>query len=168
VPTAVRIRPETVAWFPEVLRGLPRVARPYLYTRAELADEPQGPAPAAGSDLALTPGQFARQLGVEASRGAALGAILFPEIRDDETGTSLQKLEPFEVERRIRANLFGGGMVGRPQTLFEQFAGAAAAPSGVLARAVAARISGFRVVLGRKAYDDPASASRLLDAVCAP
>jgi hypothetical protein len=120
------------------------------------------------SDLSLTPAQFARQLGVEVSRGAALRAVLFPEIREEEPGTSLQKLEPFEVERRIRTNLFGSGMVGRPQTLFENLEGAAAAPPEVLASAVAARVSGFRVVLGRKAYDDPAGATRLLDAVCAP
>lgn len=167
VPTAVRIRPATAAQFPELGRGLPRVARPFLHTREELAQAIGGDDRSESAELGLSLAQLARQLHVELAASAPLGAIVFPEIRTDVEGARVERLAPQDVSARIWANLFGEQPGQRPPTLFEDLDGGPSVPSRGLADALSEVAPGYRVVLGRNAYAEPESAARLLEILIA-
>lgn len=163
VPTAVKLSPATQAQFPGLGRGLSRVVRPYLKTRAELAQTigaQELPEPA---ELALSSAQLARQLHVEPLGSAALGMIVFPEIRTDVEGWAVERLAPADVRAGLWANLFGDPSAQRVPTLFEDLGGGPSLPSRSLAGALSEVVPGYRVLLGRHAYAEPEGATRLLE-----
>jgi hypothetical protein len=169
VPTAIKLRPETIAAFPELLRGLPNVERPYLLTLAELGRVRGGPWRAPPGEIALSPAQIMRQLNVRALDAAPLGAIAFPELRSDLDGWTVEGLGQREVAAALAANMYGAHAAGpgarsgpRPATIFEQIAGVGGV-DGAVASALSEGARGFRVLLGPNAYDDPRFAARLLD-----
>jgi hypothetical protein len=177
VPTVVTIRPPTTAAFPELRRGVPHgIERSYLYTIDELARAgAAGVAPrtmATGSEedaepdeIKLTPAQLMRQLDAEALDAAPAGAIVFPQIRTDVDGWTVERLDPRAVATELRANLYGSRFGPHAPTVFEDLAGGATPPLPRVADALAESVPGHRVVLGRRAYDDPAFATRLLEAL---
>ena len=167
MPTAINIRPATLAQFPELGSGLPRVKRPYLYTADELCELIDRDDSPASTELALSPAQLARQLRVEPVGSAPLGAIVFPEIRGDVEGWVVERLAPKDVGAGIWANLYGDQSSGRAATLFEDLDGGPRVPSRSLAMALAAGVPGFRIVLGRNAYAAGDGASRLLELLVA-
>jgi hypothetical protein len=167
VPTAVRIRTATAAQFPELCRGLPRVARPYLHTRDELTQVIGSDALPESAELGLTLAQLAHQLQVDLMAAAPLGAIVFPEIRADVQGWNVEPLAPKDVSARIWANLFGEQPTERPPTLFEELDGGPCVPSRHLADALSEAAPGYRIVLGRNAYVERESAARLLEILSA-
>ena len=169
IPTAVKLHPPTIAQFPELLRGLPRVERPYLHSLAELAQASAAQASTVHvgdtGELALSPAQLVRQMNTEARDVAPLGAVVFPQIRADIESWSVERLTPSEVGAEIWANLYGSACGLRAPTLFEELTGGLSVPSRDLADAIAASVIGYRVALGPRAYDDSAFAARLLESV---
>lgn len=162
VPTPVKIRPTTLADFPELHRGLPWIERPYLYSVAELEEQTGAVAPA-GEELLLAPAQVAHRLGVEPMASAPIAALLFPQVRVDAEGWALERLRPEEVSAEILANLYAGVSRRAASTLFADLDGGRSLPSGGLAAELAESLPGYRIVLGRGAYDDPDLAERLLE-----
>jgi hypothetical protein len=150
VPTAVRIRPGTLIDSPELRRGLAGVERPYLHTIAELergdSDSP------ADAELALSPAEVARRLGVERSAAAPLGALVFPEVDTNANGVALTRLGPEEVRDLLLANRYGLVSARDSATVFEELEGGPRGAPAELAQALAEAVPGFRAVLGRDAY----------------
>ncbi len=168
VPTAVKIRPPTLAAFPELRRGLPNVERPYLYTLDDLAKTATREELAESAEFALSPAQLAHQLQVERLDSAPLGAIVFPWIRTDVDGWGIERLDPKEVSAGIWANLYGSRSGRRTPTLFEDLGGGPSVPSRSLADGLSEAAPGYRIVLGRGAYGEPDFARRLLEILVTP
>lgn len=162
MPTAVKIRPPTLAQFPELQRGLPPVARPYLYTRAELKTATASEERPESVDFALTPTQAAPRLGAGTCGAAPLGAIVFPQICAEEATWAIEPLATDDVIAGIHANLYGAASGARPATLFEQFGGGTHRAARALVTSIATGVAGYRVRLGRAAYDDGSLGERLL------
>jgi hypothetical protein len=165
VPTAVTVRPPTTTSFPELRRGAPDVERAYLYTIDELAQAAAAGEAAVPTEIQLTPAQLVQRLDVEPLSAAPAGAIVFPEIRADLDGFAVERLKPREVAAEIWTNLYGSRIGARAPTIFEELTGGFIPPSRRVADALAAAVPGYRVALGRLAYDEPGFAGRLLDAV---
>ena len=165
LPTAVKVRPSTLAEFPELRRGLPSVERPYLHTLDELAKAETGDAASEATDFALSPAQLAHQLGVERCGPAALGAIVFPEVRADRTGWTAERLDPEAIVQLLLGNLYGGSRERRGSTVFEDLDGGRSFPSPAVADAIAGSAPGYRVILGRGTYADPRFGERFRDVV---
>ncbi|MGH7789796.1 MAG: hypothetical protein ACRERC_23210 [Candidatus Binatia bacterium] len=162
MPTAVKIRAQTLAQFPALQRGLPPVARPYLYTLAELETAAPSAERPEAVDFALTPNQLAQRLGAGTCAAAALGAIVFPQICAEEAAWAVEPLAADDVVAGIHANLYGAASGARPATLFERFGGGIHRPSHEVVTTIAAGVEGYRVRLGRAAYDDGSLGERLL------
>lgn len=161
MPTAVKIRPPTLTQFPQLCSGLPPVARPYLYSRAELATAVPSEELVGSADFALTPNQIASRLGAEMLAEAPCGAIVFPEICAEEAAWGIEPLAPDEVATRMRANLYGAATGERPSTFFEELGGGRRDAPQALIDAIAGGVAGYRVRLGRNAYADSALSQRL-------
>jgi hypothetical protein len=162
MPTAIKIRPPTLTRFPELRRGLPPVARPYLYTLAELETALASDEPVDSVDFALTPIQVALRLGADTRAAAPLGAIVFPNICDDEATWAIESLPAEKVVAGIYASLYGDATGERPTTFFEELGGGQRRASRPLITAIASAVAGYRVRLGRDAYADGALGERLL------
>jgi hypothetical protein len=93
---------------------------------------------------------------------APLGAIVFPQICDDEAPWAIEPLAIEDVLAGLYANLYGAATDGRPATFFEAFGGGQCRPSHRLVAAIASAVAGYRVRLGRYAYADRALGERLL------
>jgi hypothetical protein len=161
MPTAVKIRPPTLAVFPELRRNLPPVARPYLYTRAELAVATASAEAAHDVDFALTPNQLAARLRVMPRPTTAVSAIVFPEVCSARSGFDVEAMSAEAVAAAIHANLYGGGRA-RPPTLFEKWGAGREPLSDRSLDASSAALRGFRLQLGSGVYDGAALAERLL------
>ena len=162
VPTPVKIRPTTLAGFPELHQGLPWIERPFLYSVAEL-EKQDGTFTPSREDLPLTPAQLAHRLGVEPLASAPFGALLFPQVRVGASGWALERLRPEEVAAEIKANLWAGATRRTASTVFADLDGGRSLPPNSLAPELAESLPGYRFVLGRGAYDDPDFAERLLE-----
>jgi hypothetical protein len=167
VPTAVRIRSDAAALFPELRRGLPRVADLHMLNRDERTRAIEDAALPQVADFGLSLTQLAHQLRVEPRASAPLGAIVFPEIRTGVEGWTVERLAPNDVSARIWANLFGEQPGQRGPTLFEDLDGGPSVPSRALADALSRVATGYRVTLGRHAYAEAASSARLLETLLA-
>lgn len=163
IPTTVKVRPPTLAEFPELRRGFPAVDRPYLHTLDELANVVTGDAVPETTEFALSPAQLARQLRVEPVGSAPLGAIVFPHIRTDVVGWAADRLDPKEVASQLRANLYGGPVARRGETIFEHLDGGRSVPSRGLADELAQAIPGYRLTLSPRVYAEPRFGDRLLE-----
>jgi len=162
MPTAVKIRPPTLAQFPELRSQLPPVARPYLYTLAELATASPSAEPVDAVDFALSPNQLAQRLGAGTEAAAPLGAIAFPQVCEADAAWAVERMTTAEVVAGIHGNLYGAATGDRPTTLFEQFDIGRCRPSEQTIAAIAARVPGHRVRLGRDAYADASLGEHLL------
>lgn len=180
MPTAVKIRPPTLAQFPELCRGLGAVERPYLYSLSELAgveraagpvglDERSPPERAAAhpasAELALSPIQLLRRLEVEPLAVAPLGAIVFPRVCPDRKEWAVEPIDAAEVSEQIWSNLYGNPSGRRLPTLFEELDGGASFPSRDQVDRLARTAPGYRVLLGRDAYGSGELGARLLQAL---
>jgi len=163
MPTAVKVRPPTLAGFPELRRGLPPVERPYLHTLDELASMVTGDGVPESTEFALSPAQVAHQLRVEPLGTAPLGAIVFPHIRTDVAGWDAERLAPKEVSARILANLYGGSSARFGSTIFEDLDGGRSLPSRRLSDELAEAAPGYRLAMGQHAYAEPSFSERLLE-----
>ncbi len=152
MPTAVRIRPPTLAQYPELRRGLPAVARPYLYTIAELENAEPSEEPVDSVDFILTPNQIAPRLRARTHAEARLGAIVFPQVCPDEATWSVEPIAANDVVAAVHDNLYGVATGERPATFFETLGGGSHGVSHALAAAIGAGVAGYRVRLGRQAY----------------
>jgi hypothetical protein len=167
MPTAVKILPSTAAEFPEIRRGIPGVERPYLFSLDELARVPEG-RPPDSDEFALSPALLLRQLQAQPLDAAPLGAIVFPQIRTDIDGWHLERLDADTLHAAVWANLYGSQLERRTATIFEDFDGGPTPPSGRLAVALSEAVPVYRLLLGRRAYDDRDFAPRLLDILNRP
>lgn len=150
IPTAVKLRPDTLTRFPNLVRGLPAVSRPYLHNSRELGEWPDGLVDREVAEFfALSTAQFAKQLGAEAAASAPLKVLLFPRLDPEVDSWRLEGLTIDECAAALRANPYGNP----PPRNDDQ--------AGTIARAVA----GFRLTLGPNAYDDPDFAVRLMNAM---
>jgi hypothetical protein len=165
MPTPVKLLPSARQCFPELVRGLRAIERPYLHTIAEAIAPSGGDGRRDADELALSPAQIGYQLGVTARAEAPLGATLFPEIRTDRSGARLVRLDEAQVAERLWSNLYGRPSERSVSTVFECQAGGFVAAPRERADEVAARVPGFRVELGPDAYAAPDFAARLLDEV---
>jgi hypothetical protein len=165
VPTAVKIRSATAAAFPELRRGLERVERPYLHSLAELAQVAAREERVDESvELALSPPQLLRRLGVAALASAPLGAIVFPRVEPDLEGWAIEPLSAGDMSAGLAANLYGNPSGRREPTLFEEIdGGAASVPLHGLIDHLSRAVPGYRVLLGRKAYASGELAARLVE-----
>jgi hypothetical protein len=163
MPTAVKIRAATLDRFPQLGRELPPVARPYLYSRAELESaQPSEESIDAVGFFALTPNQIARRLQAPTRATAKLEVIVFTEVDEAEVTWALEPLTAENVAAAMCANLYGAANGERPPTLFEQIDGGAHRASPALIGAIAADVRGYRLRLGRNAYDEAALSEHLL------
>jgi len=165
VPTAVKIRQRTLVEFPELLRRLPAVERPYLYSLDELTQASPCGERTELAELALSPPQLLRQLEVDARASAPLGAIVFPRIQGDVDGGDVVPLSPAEVRAGIWANLYGNPSGRREPTVFEELDGGVIPPSPSLVDRLSRAVPGYRVLLGPRAYATRELAARLLEIV---
>lgn len=154
MPTAVKILSPTLARHPQLCAGLPPVARPYLYSEAELRTALPSEEPVGSLDTILTPGQVAARLGATRSRDATLHVVLFPEICAEVATWSFEQLTRNNAAAGLEGNLYGAIHATRRETLFEALGdGHSPMPEGVAAR-VAADVPAFRLRLGAEAYAD--------------
>ncbi len=160
MPTAVKMRPEALAAFPEV--ALPDLERPYLHSVEEF-ERARRAVPVPRERRSVTPAQLAARLGGAPVAAAPLGAIVLPRIDRRADGWALTGLTSAQTERGLWDNLFGRAARARPATAFEDLDGGVPAPSREVAAVLARSVPGFRLVLGRGAYDDPGFAGALLD-----
>jgi hypothetical protein len=165
MPTAVKIQPEMLVDFPELRRGLRSVERPYLHALAEVVGAGAGDELDGSVEFALSPPQLARQLDVKPLASAPLAAIVFPQIRPESRGFTVERLEKAEASRAVWANLYGKRSRRLEPTLFEEVEGGASGPSRSRADALSRVVPAYRVVLGRDAYAAGDFPSRLLEAV---
>lgn len=169
VPTFVRIRPSTLAMFPELARGLPARVPPYYYSLRELGEPARlAQAPSGDGHLVLTTAQLCRQTGVTACSGGSLAAVLLPEHASDTREWSLERLDPAAASRMLLAHRYGADPRLRPRTVFEELVGGDARSEVVereLAARLAAQVPVYRCRMGHTSAPDPASAGRLLDAL---
>jgi hypothetical protein len=163
VPTVVALRPATGTDFPALRQPAPALERPHLHTLAELARAGLAPGRPGAVRLALSPVQVVRQLGIRPRAAAPLGAIVFPRIRADVEGCVVERLDPAVVGAELWANRYGCGGRPRAATIFEELSGGFHEPARAAVDALGASVPGYRVVLGRGAYEDPALVPRLLD-----
>jgi hypothetical protein len=171
VPTFVRVRPATLAIFPELARGLPAGLRALLYTFRELAALRAGDAsdlpPRADGHLVLTPAQLCRQVGARPARGGPLAAVLLLERAPGETEPEW-RLEPLgrdEACAALLANRYGLAARAESPTVFAERLGAAAPSEPVeaeLARRVAERVPVLRCRVGFTGRPEPERAAALL------
>lgn len=161
VPGAIKIRTDTLRRFPELRRGLPNLAMPYLHTMQELdgADGSEGPC---SDELALTAAQLSRQVGAQMIAEAPLGAIVFPEICEDVETWLVERLAPEAAGTALWANRYGVQAENRARTIFEETDGAQGLPSASTAMAIAESVPAFRLKLGLRAYEAADSAARLV------
>jgi energy-coupling factor transporter ATP-binding protein EcfA2 len=167
VPTIVSVRPGSLAWLPQLARGLPDVERIGHLRRPELeaALAEHGPL-AAPRRLKLSPPQLAGQLGVPLAARASLDAIVFPEAGAAPDGLALERLDRDAAGRRLAETLFGVHSGRTGPTEFERRAGAAR-PADADARgleAVAARVPCFSLRFGHERYADDHAARSILQA----
>jgi hypothetical protein len=167
MPTAIKIRSPTLAQFPELRRGLPPVARPYLYTHLELETAAPSEEPVGSVDFALTPNQLAQRLGAATRASAPLGAIVFPKVDGEKATWDVEPIQVADIAEEIHANLYGAATRDRPTTFFEQLGGGHWHTSPQLVAAVAACVPAYRVRLGRAAYADRTLSDHLLELVAA-
>ncbi len=163
VPTAVKIRPTTLAEFPELLREIPAVERPYLHSLAELGHATSIAGPSDSVELALSPPQFLRQLGAKPCAAAPLGAIVLPDVRCDLDGWDMVPLNPAHLRAAIQSNVYGASCGRREPTVFEALdAGVMdAAPS--LVERIVQTVPGYCLRLGRDAYATDDLVQRIVD-----
>lgn len=122
VPTAVRIRRDTLAADPRLAGDDGAGERPLLYHRGERRENrPAAP----GAPLTLSPSELARRLGVGCVADAPLAAVVCPRIDPGAAGFSLEPMEAAEAETAVREALYGPGDE-RPDTVFERRLGRAA------------------------------------------
>ena len=160
VPSAVKLRPETVDRFPE-LGAIADVDRPYLLSEAELAVAAR--AIVSDADLAVTPAQLARRLGVDRVAEAPLGAFVFPHVRPDVRGWDAQLLSADEVIAALADSLYGGRRAPGTTTLFEALGGGTHTATTAQLEHTARTAPAYRVLLGPDAYDDDGLAAWILD-----
>jgi hypothetical protein len=165
MPTAVKLLPASQVEFPELMRGLPRVERPYLYRIDELAREAAGESPSDAGEVLLSPTHLLRQMKVEPLGAAPLGAIVFPTIRGEVDGWLVERLDPRRVAAELQSNLYGKTCAMRPPTVFEELSGGRSAPSADAVEAISESVRGYRAHLGPNAYADPGFAEHMLEAV---
>jgi hypothetical protein len=163
VPTVLRVRAATAGEFPELRSGLSAIERPYLHASGQRMPRPEEE-PRRSNELMLSPPQVAARLGAEQHGAAPLGALVFPRVDPSRDGWDLEPLARAELVEGLWANLFGDAARSRPPTVFEELAGGRAEPDRELAEEMAAA-PGFRLVLGRGAYEDPDFAQRFLAAL---
>jgi hypothetical protein len=164
IPVAVKIQPATLAHLPELGRNLSGVERPFLRSLAEIAGE-TGPDAAPDLELALSPAQLARRLGVEPLGFAPLGALVFPEIRADRRGFGVERLDAAGVRERLAASLYGAAARRAEPTVFEELDGGLRPPPTDLADALSEVAPGYRVVVGVDAYAAPDSGVGIFEAI---
>lgn len=162
MPNVVKIAPATAAAFPELTRGLRALERPYLHTVVEALDS-RAAARGIESGFALSPPQLAHQLGVEAVAAAPIGALVFPEIREDVAGIAVEPVDAIEAAETIWRNLYGKCSASAGATLFDEIGGGETVADRAAVDALARAAPRRRVRLGRHAYDDPERVTRLLD-----
>lgn len=165
MPTAVKLRPDTLGDYPELSQGLAGVARPYLHTLRELTACTGQAAEPAADFFALSPAQFADRLGVKAQAAAPLAAIVLPWVDRDAGGWSVERLPPHEVSRALQASRYGQSGL-RTRTVIEEQVGPAQATDG-LDDALAASVPAYRVRLGNRVYREPDFAARVIEQVFA-
>jgi hypothetical protein len=161
VPTPLKVRAATAAEFPELASGLPAIERPFLYGAEEAMPGPEAE-PRQSDTLMLSPPQVAARLGARRRAASPLGGIVFPEVDPSSEGWSVERLAPAEVAELGWANLFGEAGGPRPPTVFEELEEGRAEPDRRIAEAMANGAPGFRVCLGRGAYEGPDFAQRFL------
>ncbi|MBI3786151.1 MAG: hypothetical protein HY270_22420 [Deltaproteobacteria bacterium] len=167
-PTAIKIRPPTLARFPGLHDGLPPVARPYLYSSAELETAGPSAEPVDAVEFALTPNQVALRLGTSTSPSAPLGVIVFPRICDEVKTWTLEAMPVAETASAIRANLYGSSGRQRPATLFESLVEGVHFPSHDRITALAHGCRGHLLRLGHGAFADGTLGEQLLRLVTPP
>jgi len=116
MPTIVKVRPDCCDRQP----GIPEMGwqRPCVSIdecergAAISSDESHRP----GS---MSPAQLRRWLGVEATSGAPLAAVILPSVDAEVPGVDIRTLDSAEAGRRLAECLLGGEMTGRPPALFD-------------------------------------------------
>jgi hypothetical protein len=157
VPSAVKVRPDTVARFPELI-ALAGAPRPYLLSEAELAAADRAAGELTEFDLAFTPAQVASRLGVERVAEGPLGAFVFPQLRADVRRWDVQRLSTDELVEALTGSVYGGRRRPGSATLFETLEGGAHVPTAEQIEAAAEAAAGYRILLGPDAYDDDLAA----------
>jgi hypothetical protein len=166
IPTIVSLRRGTFDLMPELLRTMPPVFLAVDLTVAEAAAlrDPAGAALPV-ERLKLSPPQLAHALGTTLAAQAPLAAIAFPDARADDAEVALERLAPPAALERLGAARFGLHAEGNKPTVFATLAGGARPPDAdapLLAR-LAAEVPCFTLRIGRQAFRDPASGTRVLD-----
>jgi hypothetical protein len=171
VPTFVRVRPGTLAMFPEVRLGLP-TRRPLVHSFGELAALRAGEAvdvPPRREDghVVMTPAQLCRQMGARPARGGPLAAVLLLERAPAETASEW-RLEPLGADAAcaaLLANRWGLASRAGPATVFAERLGAVSPSEPVeaeLARCAAEQVPVLRCRVGSTRRAAPELAAALL------
>lgn len=120
MPTVLSFRPASLALLPELEAALRGERGMAFHSRSEVRDredlEPLAPFP--DGRIGLKPRRYAELLGRPALYGAGAGAIVFPELCDDDTGLHAQPIAPAEAAPRLERALFGAGDLGRRSPLY--------------------------------------------------
>jgi hypothetical protein len=123
MPTIVMLRDGTLERFPSLCGAFERERFDRSRTIAECAPDVERPAPRAGAGFdrpGISPAQLCALLGCEASPGAPLRALVFPEIDPEESGLSLARLPQESALPRLQVGLL---KPCDPTRLSEIFAG---------------------------------------------
>lgn len=162
IPTAVRIRPGTLAGHPELRAGDRPGERPLLYHRGERGEV----LPAVSDTLTLSPSQVARRLGVPSVARAPLGTVVGVEVDPRCASWSLEVLDTAAGDALLRAGLYGGDGDARGDTIFEQQLGRVRpAAMATATRNVTTALPVLRCRLGGDAYRARVGGRTLLEAL---
>lgn len=161
MPTAVRVRPGTLARNPR-LRDPDRPGeRPLLHHRQEIR-EPVWPPVAA---LTLSPAELARRLEVRCVARMPVAAVIGVEIDGSCSGWSLEPIGAEGASAVLRGGLYGGDGTRAP-TIFERSLGAVAPVTRFASvERLATALPVLRCRLGPDAYEVTTAGPTLLDAL---
>ena len=160
MPTVVSIRERTVRLLPSLdLDGMHHwLARMTLAeARALAAPSDLEQRPASPQALSLSPAHLLDWLAVESADSAPLGGVFFPEVDESIQGIRLARLGSEDIHARLADSM----MPPRATELTDWLDGLAAT-GGMLDDVRWPKVPGYRCILGRNAFEDAASADRLL------
>lgn len=160
LPTIVKVRRDTMDWFPEIRPRFLSTPFHHRRTMEEAAGRPAPSTPAPDGYWSLSAAQLCALLGVHASGGGRLVAVVFPRIVSGGPGLTLRAIPPGSAPAVLRTARLGLPVRDVEDGPWREIR-AGGAPRGDSMSAVA-EVPAFVGELSATAYRDPASADVLL------
>jgi hypothetical protein len=175
LPTIVKVRYDSVRWFPDLRRRLEGSGFHHRLTVAEASRRPAGSgATVPNGVFSLSPAQFCTLAETRAAAGGRFSAIVFPRLTHAPGALAVRRLSPPEATAALVGAQLGSLRAQPPGHPAPDWmpgsapldsAGPTDGTDEDRCRTLARDVPVFECSVGRDTYDDPGSAGRLFDAV---